>query len=280
MSVLEHHSNIVPWQIIAEQTGAVIKVVPIDDAGVFLIDEYAKMLSERTKMVAVTHVSNALGTIVPVNEVIRLARENGSLVLLDGCQAVPHLSVDVQALDVDFYVFSGHKLYGPSGIGVLYGKEALLNDMPPYEGGGEMINRVTFEKTTYADLPFKFEAGTPHIGGIIALGAAIDYVNDIGFDAISAHEHDLLVYATERLTEMNSIEIVGTAPVKAAILSFNIKDVHPHDVGTILDHSGIAVRTGHHCAQPVMDRFNVAATVRASFGPYNTRLEVDALQRV
>lgn len=279
LSVLEHHSNIVPWQIIAEQTGAVIRVVPIDDAGVFLIDEYAKLLSDRTKMVAVTHVSNALGTIVPVNEVIRLAREKGSLVLLDGCQAVPHLSVDVQALDVDFYVFSGHKLYGPSGIGVLYGKEALLNDMPPYEGGGEMINRVTFEKTTYAELPFKFEAGTPHIGGIIALGSAIDYVNDIGFDAISAHEHDLLVYATERLTEMNSIEIVGTAPAKAAILSFNIKDVHPHDVGTILDHRGIAVRTGHHCAQPVMDRFNVAATVRASFGLYNTRLEVDALAK-
>tara|TARA_B100000674_G_scaffold118579_4_gene89889 strand:+ start:3877 stop:5109 length:1233 start_codon:yes stop_codon:yes gene_type:complete len=277
LSVLEHHSNIVPWQIVAEQTGAVIKVVPIDDAGIFLMDEYEKLLSEKTKMVAVTHVSNALGTIVPVEDVIRLAREKDAFILLDGCQAAPHLPVDVQALDVDFYVFSGHKLYGPSGIGVLYGKEALLDAMPPYEGGGEMIDRVTFEKTTYAELPFKFEAGTPHISGIIALGSAIDYLNGIGFDAIAEHEHGLLEYATERLTEMNSIEIVGTAPEKAAILSFNIQDVHPHDVGTILDHDGIAVRTGHHCAQPVMDRFDVAATVRASFGLYNTKSEVDAL---
>lgn len=277
LSVLEHHSNIVPWQIVAEQTGAVIKVVPIDDAGIFLMDEYEKLLSEKTKMVAVTHVSNALGTIVPVEDVIRLAREKDASILLDGCQAAPHLPVDVQALDVDFYVFSGHKLYGPSGIGVLYGKEALLDAMPPYEGGGEMIDRVTFEKTTYAELPFKFEAGTPHISGIIALGSAIDYLNGIGFDAIAEHEHGLLEYATERLTEMNSIEIVGTAPEKAAILSFNIQDVHPHDVGTILDHDGIAVRTGHHCAQPVMDRFDVAATVRASFGLYNTKSEVDAL---
>ncbi|RPF99348.1 MAG: cysteine desulfurase [Rhodospirillaceae bacterium TMED63] len=277
LSVLEHHSNIVPWQIVAEQTGAVIKVVPIDDAGIFLMDEYEKLLSEKTKMVAVTHVSNALGTIVPVEDVIRLAREKEACILLDGCQAAPHLPVDVQALDVDFYVFSGHKLYGPSGIGVLYGKEALLEAMPPYQGGGEMIDRVTFEKTTYAELPFKFEAGTPHISGIIALGSAIDYLNGIGFDAIAEHEHGLLEYATERLTEMNSIEIVGTAPEKAAILSFNIQDVHPHDVGTILDHDGIAVRTGHHCAQPVMDRFDVAATVRASFGLYNTKSEVDAL---
>ncbi|HCH56876.1 MAG TPA: cysteine desulfurase CsdA [Rhodospirillaceae bacterium] len=277
LSVLEHHSNIVPWQIVAEQTGAVIKVVPIDDAGIFLMDEYEKLLSEKTKMVAVTHVSNALGTIVPVEDVICLAREKDACILLDGCQAAPHLPVDVQALDVDFYVFSGHKLYGPSGIGVLYGKEALLDAMPPYEGGGEMIDRVTFEKTTYAELPFKFEAGTPHISGIIALGSAIDYLNGIGFDAIAEHEHGLLEYATERLTEMNSIEIVGTAPEKAAILSFNIQDVHPHDVGTILDHDGIAVRTGHHCAQPVMDRFDVAATVRASFGLYNTKSEVDAL---
>ncbi len=277
LSVLEHHSNIVPWQIVAEQTGAVIKVVPIDDAGIFLMDEYEKLLSEKTKMVAVTHVSNALGTIVPVEDVIRLAREKEAFILLDGCQAAPHLPVDVQALDVDFYVFSGHKLYGPNGIGVLYGKEALLDAMPPYQGGGEMIDRVTFEKTTYAELPFKFEAGTPHISGIIALGSAIDYLNGIGFDAIAEHEHGLLEYATERLTEMNSIEIVGTAPEKAAILSFNIQDVHPHDVGTILDHDGIAVRTGHHCAQPVMDRFDLAATVRASFGLYNTKSEVDAL---
>lgn len=277
LSVLEHHSNIVPWQMIAEQTGAVIKVVPIDDSGTFLLDEYEKLLSPRTKMVAVTHVSNALGTVVPVSDVIRLAHAQGALVLLDGCQAVPHIPVDVQTLDVDFYVFSGHKLYGPSGIGVLYGKQALLQAMPPYQGGGEMIDRVTFEKTTYADLPFKFEAGTPHIAGIIALGSAIDYLNVLGFEAIAAHEHDLLSYATERLAGMNSVNIVGTAAEKAAILSFNIHDVHPHDVGTILDYDGIAVRTGHHCAQPVMDRFDVAATVRASFGLYNTREEVDVL---
>ena len=277
LSVLEHHSNIVPWQIVAEQTGAIVKVVPIGDDGTFLMEDYEKLLSDRTKMVAVTHVSNALGTVVPVTDVIRLAHEQGAVVLLDGCQAVPHISVDVQALDVDFYVFSGHKLYGPSGIGILYGKEALLELMPPYQGGGEMIDRVTFEKTTYAELPFKFEAGTPHIAGIIALGSAIDYVTGIGFDAITAHEHDLLEYATERLQSMNTINILGTAPEKAAILSFNIQDVHPHDVGTILDHSGIAVRTGHHCAQPVMDRFDVAATVRASFGLYNTHDEVDAL---
>ena len=277
LSVLEHHSNIVPWQIVAEQTGAIVKVVPIGDDGTFLMEDYEKLLSDRTKMVAVTHVSNALGTVVPVTDVIRLAHEQGAVVLLDGCQAVPHISVDVQALDVDFYVFSGHKLYGPSGIGILYGKEALLELMPPYQGGGEMIDRVTFEKTTYAELPFKFEAGTPHIAGIIALGSAIDYVTGIGFDAITAHEHDLLEYATERLHSMNTINILGTAPEKAAILSFNIEDVHPHDVGTILDHSGIAVRTGHHCAQPVMDRFDVAATVRASFGLYNTHDEVDAL---
>jgi cysteine desulfurase / selenocysteine lyase len=277
LSVLEHHSNIVPWQMIAEQTGAVIKVVPIDDSGTFLMDEYEELLSPKTKMVAVTHVSNALGTVVPVADVIRLAHAQDALVLLDGCQAVPHIPVDVQALDVDFYVFSGHKLYGPSGIGVLYGKESLLQAMPPYQGGGEMINRVTFEKTTYAELPFKFEAGTPHIAGIIALGTAIDYLNGIGFDAIAAHEHDLLSYATERLSGMNSINLVGTAAEKTAILSFNIHDVHPHDVGTILDNDGIAVRTGHHCAQPVMDRFDVAATVRASFGMYNTRDEIDAL---
>ena len=277
LSVLEHHSNIVPWQFVAEQTGAVIKVAPIDDAGVFLIDEYENLLSERTKMVAITHVSNALGTVVPVVDVIRLAHEHGAMVLLDGCQAVPHLHVDVQALDVDFYVFSGHKIYGPTGIGVLYGKEELLEMMPPYQTGGEMIDRVTFEKTTYAELPFKFEAGTPNISGAIALGSAIDYLNEIGFDAVSAHETDLLGYATECLSEMNIIEIIGTAPEKAAILSFNIKDIHPHDVGTILDYDGIAVRTGHHCAQPVMDRLDVAATVRASFGLYNTRSEVDTL---
>lgn len=277
LSVMEHHSNIVPWQIVAQQTGAVIRVAPVDDLGNFLFDEYAKLLSPRTKMVALTHVSNALGTVVPIAEAVRFAHDVGALVLVDGCQAAPHMPVDVQALNADFYVFSGHKLYGPSGIGVLYGREALLEEMPPYQGGGEMIDRVTFEKTTYAELPFKFEAGTPHIAGTIALGTAIDYLEDLGFDSIGTHERNLLAYATERLSAQNTVDIVGMADEKAAILSFNIQGVHPHDVGTILDHEGIAVRTGHHCAQPVMDRFDVAATVRASFGLYNTVAEVDAL---
>ena len=277
LSVMEHHSNIVPWQIVAQRTGAVIRVVPVDDLGNFLFDEYTKLLSPRTKMVALTHVSNALGTVVPIAEAVRLAHDAGALVLVDGCQAAPHMSVDVQALNVDFYVFSGHKLYGPSGIGVLYGRESLLEEMPPYQGGGEMIDRVTFEKTTYAELPFKFEAGTPHIAGTIALGEAIDYLEALGFDAIGAHERKLLEYATERLSALNTVDIVGMASEKAAILSFNVRGVHPHDVGTILDHDGIAVRTGHHCAQPIMDRFDVAATVRASFGLYNTVAEVDAL---
>lgn len=277
LSVMEHHSNIVPWQIVAQRTGAVIKVAPVDDLGNFLFDEYAKLLSPRTKMVALTHVSNALGTVVPIAEAVRSARGVGALVLVDGCQAAPHMPVDVQALDADFYVFSGHKLYGPSGIGILYGRESLLEEMPPYQGGGEMIDRVTFEKTTYADLPFKFEAGTPHIAGAIALGSAIEYLDDLGFDAIGAHERSLLAYATERLSALNTVDIVGMADEKAAILSFNVRDVHPHDVGTILDHEGIAVRTGHHCAQPIMDRFDVAATIRASFGLYNTEAEVDVL---
>ena len=277
LSVMEHHSNIVPWQIVAKQTGAVIRVAPIDDAGNFLLEEYEKLLSPRTKMVAVTHVANALGTIVPIAEVIERAHDIGSLVLVDGCQAAPHMPLDVQALDPDFYVFSGHKIYGPSGTGVLYGKAEHLEAMPPYQGGGEMIDRVTFEETTYAPLPFKFEAGTPDISGNIALGTAIDYVNDIGLSAISAHENDLLDYATSCLSTQNSVEIVGTADSKAAILSFNLRGVHPHDVGTILDRQGIAVRTGHHCAQPVMDRFDLAATVRASLGLYNTRQDIDAL---
>ena len=277
LSVMEHHSNIVPWQIVAEQTGAVIRVVPIDDDGVLDMDAFESLVGPRTRMVAVTHVSNALGTVVPVEEAIRIAHRHGALVLLDGCQAVPHMAVDVRALDVDFYVYSGHKLYGPSGIGILYGKESLLKAMPPYQGGGEMIEVVTFEKTTYAGLPFKFEAGTPHIAGAIGLGAAIDYVSGIGLDRIGAHESDILEYATARLGELNSVRLIGTAPEKAAIVSFNLEDVHPHDVGTILDREGVAVRTGHHCAQPVMDRFDVAATVRASFGLYNTRREVDAL---
>ena len=277
LSVMEHHSNIVPWQMVAERTGAEIRVAPIDDEGVLDMDALESLIGSRTRMVAITHVSNALGTVVPVEDVIRLARRHGALVLLDGCQAVPHMAVDVRALDVDFYVFSGHKLYGPSGIGILYGKEALLKAMPPYQGGGEMIESVTFEKTTYAGLPFKFEAGTPHIAGAIGLGAAIDYVTGIGLDRIGAHESDILEYATARLGALNSVRLIGTAPEKAAIVSFSLEDVHPHDVGTILDREGVAVRTGHHCAQPVMDRFDVAATVRASFGLYNTKQEVDAL---
>ena len=277
LSVLEHHSNIVPWQLIAEQTGAQLKVVPISDDGALDMNAYAGLLSDKTKIVAITHVSNALGTIVPVDEIIRIAHDKGVPVLLDGCQAAPHMTLDMQALDVDFYVFSGHKIYGPSGIGVLYGKAELLEAMPPYHGGGEMIDVVTFEKTTYADLPFKFEAGTPHISGIIGMGAAIDYINALGLENIAAHEHDLLEYGTKKLSEINSLRMVGTAPAKAAILSFVLETVHPHDVGTILDREGIAVRTGHHCAQPVMDRFDIAATIRASIGMYNTREEIDVL---
>lgn len=277
LSQMEHHSNIVPWQLIAERTGAVIKVVPVNDDGELEMDAYAALLTDRTAIVALTHVSNALGSITPMAEIIRLAHERDIPVLVDGCQAVPHIAVDVQALDADFYVFSGHKLYGPSGIGVLYGKEALLNGMPPYQGGGEMIDMVTFEKTTYADLPFKFEAGTPHIAGAIALGAAVDYVTGLGLDRIAAYEDDLLAYGTQQLSAINSLRLIGTAAEKTAILSFVLDDVHPHDVGTILDREGIAVRTGHHCAQPIMDRYDIAATVRASLGLYNTREEIDAL---
>jgi cysteine desulfurase/selenocysteine lyase len=277
LTVMEHHSNIVPWQFVRDATGAVIRVAPISDAGELDLDAFDQMLNERTRIVAITHVSNALGTVVPVAEIIRKAHAVGAKVLIDGCQAAPHMPIDVRALDADFYVFSGHKLYGPSGIGVLYGKEALLEAMPPYQGGGEMINSVTFEKTTFADLPFKFEAGTPHIAGAIGLGAAVDYVTSIGLDRIGAHERTVLAHATERLREINSVRLVGTAPKKAAILSFNLEGVHPHDVGTILDREGVAVRTGHHCAQPVMDRFDIAATVRASFGLYNTIDEADVL---
>ena len=277
LTVMEHHSNIVPWQLIAERTGAVIKVAQIDDAGELIMDEFEKLLGPRTKMVAVTHVSNALVTVVDVATIIRMAHDHGAVTLIDGCQAVPHMAVDVQALDADFYVFSGHKLYGPSGIGALYGKSDLLNAMPPYQGGGEMINTVSFEGSTWAELPFKFEAGTPHIAGTIALGAAIDYVTGIGVERIAAHESELLEYATRRLREINSVRLIGTARDKAAIVSFELDGIHPHDIGTILDREGVAVRTGHHCAQPVMDRFDVAATVRASFGLYNTRDEVDAL---
>ena len=277
VSVMEHHSNIVPWQMIADQTGAVLKVIPIGDDGALDMDAYADLMSDKTKIVAITHISNALGTITPIAEIIRIAHERGVPVLVDGCQAAPHVALDMQVLDADFYVFSGHKIYGPSGIGVLYGKAALLETMPPYQGGGEMIDVVTFEKTTYADLPFKFEAGTPHISGAIGMGAAIEYINGIGLENIAAHENDLLTYGTEKLSEINSLNLVGTAPEKAAILSFVLETVHPHDVGTILDREGIAVRTGHHCAQPVMDRFDIAATIRASIGMYNTREEIDVL---
>ena len=277
LSTLEHHSNIVPWQLIAEERGATIKAIPVNELGEIDLDAYAALLSERTKMVAVLHVSNAIGTTVPVKTVIDMAHDAGALTLIDGCQAVPHMAVDMQALDADFYAFSGHKLYGPTGIGVLYGKEALLDAMPPWQGGGDMISTVTFERTTYNDLPYKFEAGTPNIAGGIGLKAAIDYVTAIGFDAIAAHEHDLLVYATEQLKAINSLRLIGEAREKGAIISFVMEGAHPHDIGTILDREGIAVRAGHHCAQPVMDRFSIPGTARASFGLYNTRAEVDRL---
>ena len=277
LTMLEHHSNIVPWQLIAEEVGASLKGVPIDRDGVLDMETYSNLLSDKTKFVAVTHVSNALGTILPVTELIRLAHERGAKVLVDGCQAAPHMKIDVRSLDADFYVLSGHKIYGPSGIGILYGKEKLLEAMPPYQGGGEMIDVVTFDKTTYADLPFKFEAGTPHIAGAIGMGAAVNYITAVGLDNIAAHENDLLKYGTNKLKGIDSLEIVGQAPEKAAILSFNLTGVHPHDVGTILDREGIAVRTGHHCAQPVMDYFDIASTVRASLGLYNNRSDIDAL---
>ena len=277
LSHMEHHSNIVPWQILRQQKGIELKIVPIDDDGNFLFDEYQKMVSEKTKMVAVTHVSNALGTIVPVEDVIRLAHDKGALVLLDGCQAVPHMAVDVQALEVDFYVFSGHKLYGPTGIGVLWGREDLLNAMPPYQSGGDMISSVTFEKTTFKKAPHRFEAGTPAIVEAIGLGAAIDYVGAVGLENISAHESGVLQYASERLQAVEGLRIIGQAREKAAIVSFVIDGIHAHDLGTFVDRAGVAVRVGHHCAQPVMERYGIAATARASFGLYNTRQEVDVL---
>ena len=277
LSVMEHHSNIVPWQLACERFGATLKVAPIDDSGELMMAQYEGLFSSRTRLVAMTHVSNALGTITPIADIIRIAHDHGVPVLVDGCQAVPHMEVDVRALDADFYVFSGHKLYGPSGVGVLYGKAALLESMPPYQGGGEMIEQVSFDGTTFAELPFKFEAGTPHIAGIIAMGAAVDYVGKLGFEGIEAHEAALLAYATERIGAFNNIRIIGTARDKAAIISFVIDDVHPHDAGTILDREGVAVRTGHHCAQPVMERFDVTATIRASFALYNTRHEIDVL---
>jgi cysteine desulfurase/selenocysteine lyase len=277
ITAMEHHSNIVPWQILRDEKGLGLKVAPIDDDGELLLEEYEKLLGPRTKLVAIIHGSNAIGTIAPVREMIRLAHARGVPVLVDGCQAVPHMQVDVQELDCDFYVFSGHKLYGPSGIGVLYGKAPLLEAMPPYQGGGEMITSVTFEKSEYNVIPHKFEAGTPHIAGVIGLGAAVDYVSALGIEDVGGHERTVLEHATRLLSEMKDVRLVGTAADKASILSFVIDGVHAHDVGTVLDHEGVAVRAGHHCAQPLMERFGVDATVRASFGLYNTVEEADAL---
>jgi cysteine desulfurase/selenocysteine lyase len=274
---LEHHSNIVPWQMLCQETGAELQVIPIDDRGDLILEEYARLLSPRTRMVAIGHVSNALGTINPVHRIIEMAHNAGALTLVDGAQAVPHMKVDVQELDADFYAFSGHKLFGPTGIGVLYGKTDLLNVMPPWQGGGDMIRTVAFEKTTYNDLPYKFEAGTPDIAGGIGLGAAIDYVNHVGVENIAAYEHELLLYGTKALSEIDGLRIIGTAREKAAVISFVIEGIHPHDIGTVLDRQGIAVRTGHHCAQPVMDRYQIPATTRASFAFYNTMAEIDVL---
>lgn len=277
ITAMEHHSDIVPWQILCEQKGAHLRVVPINEAGELRLDEFEKLLSPRTRIVGVAHVSNALGTINPIKDIIRLAHSRNIPVLVDGAQAAPHLKIDVQDLDCDFYAFSGHKVYGPTGIGVLYGKAALLESMPPYQGGGDMISAVTFEKTIYNKVPHKFEAGTPHISGVIGLGAALAYVGEIGLSAIAAHEHDLLTYATRTIGAIPGVKLIGTAREKAAVLSFVIENIHPHDIGTILDQEGIAVRTGHHCAQPVMECFGVPATVRASFALYNTTTEIDAL---
>ncbi len=277
ISAMEHHSNIVPWQMLCEQTGAVLCVVPIDDRGELVMDELVARLGERTRLLALVHVSNALGTVNPVREIVALAHERGVPVLLDGAQAVAHARVDVRELGCDFYAFSGHKLYGPTGIGVLYGRGELLEAMPPWQGGGDMIASVTFEKTTYNVLPYKFEAGTPHIGGGIGLGAAIEYVTAVGLDAIAAYETELLDYATRSVSAVPGVRLIGTARRKASVLSFVVDGVHAHDVGTILDQEGVAIRTGHHCAQPVMERFGVPATARASLALYNTRDDVDAL---
>ncbi len=277
ISEMEHHSNIVPWQLLCEQTGAQLKVIPINDAGELIMEEYEKLLNKKTRIVAVGHISNALGTINPIKKMIDMAHQVGAKILIDGAQAAPHTIVDVKTLDCDFYVFSGHKLFGPTGIGVLYGKQQLLEDMPPYQGGGDMIKMVTLEKTLYNDLPYKFEAGTPHIAGVVGLGAAIDYIQAIGLDDIASYEHELLTYATQQVNAIESVTLVGTANEKTSILSFVMDEIHPHDIGTIIDHEGIAIRTGHHCAMPVMEHFNLAATARASFAFYNTKAEVDLL---
>jgi cysteine desulfurase/selenocysteine lyase len=277
ISAMEHHSNIVPWQMLSEQTGARLRVVPINHEGELVLDEYRRFLNDKTKLVSVTHVSNALGTIVPVKEIVATAHARGVPVMLDGAQAVPHLKVDVQELDCDFYAFSGHKMFGPTGVGVLYGRRELLEAMPPYQGGGDMISLVTFEKTHYNVLPYKFEAGTPNIAGGVGLGAAVDYLQRLPWDQVVAHEEDLLSYATEQLGSIAGLKVIGTAKRKAGVLSFVLGNIHAHDVGTILDQEGVAVRAGHHCAMPVMQRFGVPATTRASFALYNTRDEVDIL---
>ena len=277
ISAMEHHSNIVPWQILCQERGAHLRVIPMNDAGELLMDEYEKLLSPQTKLVSVVHLSNSLGTINPVEQIIEMAHSRGIPVLLDAAQSIQHMAIDVQKLDCDFLVFSGHKLFGPTGIGALYGKADLLESMSPYQSGGDMIKSVTFEKTTYNSLPYKFEAGTPNIAGAIGLGAAVDYVTDVGLDRASAYEHELLEYGTERLSTIGGLRMIGTAKKKAAILSFVLDGVHPHDIGTILDSEGIAIRTGHHCTQPVMDRFGIPATARASLAFYNTREDIDAL---
>jgi cysteine desulfurase/selenocysteine lyase len=277
ISALEHHSNIVPWQMLCEQTGAILKVIPIDSNGELILSEYEKLLSNKTKLVCCNHISNALGTLNPIEEIIKKAHAVGAAVVIDGAQSCPHLQPDVQALDVDFYVTSAHKMCGPTGVGMLYGKEEWLRKLPPYKGGGEMIATVTFEKTTYADLPHKFEAGTPNICGGIAFGAAIDYMNEVGFDNIAKHEHELLVYGTQKLQEIEGVTIYGPSDLtkKASVISFNIENIHPYDIGTIIDKLGIAVRTGHHCAQPIMDFYKIPGTLRASFAFYNTKEEID-----
>jgi cysteine desulfurase/selenocysteine lyase len=277
ISAMEHHANIVPWQMLCEEKKAKLRVIPMNDDGELMLEEYSKMLGDKTKFVSVVYVSNSLGTINPVREIIELAHKKNIPVLIDGSQAVPHMKIDVQKLDCDFFVFSAHKLFGPTGSGVLYGKAELLNAMPPYQTGGDMIRSVTFEKTIFNDIPNKFEAGTPNIAGNISLGAAIDYLNNLDFNAIEKHENLLLEYTTQRLLGIDGLRIIGTSKVKAAVVSFVLKNIHPHDIGTILDSEGIAIRTGHHCTQPVMKRFNIPATARASFAFYNTKKEVDYL---
>ena len=277
ISTMEHHSNIIPWQVLCQEKGAHLRVIPISDAGELLMDEYESLLSSRTKLVAITHVSNVLGTVNPIKQIVEMAHSQGVPVLVDGAQATPHMPVDVQKLGCDFYVFSGHKIYGPTGIGVLYGKAGLLEAMPPYQLGSDMIKSVTFERTVYNDLPYKFEAGTPNIAGVIGMGAAIDYLTEIGMDRIDNYEHGLLEYGTECLSGIDGVKNVGNAPGKASVLSFVMDCAHPHDIGTILDTEGVAIRTGHHCAQPLMNRYGVPATARASLSFYNTKDEVDLL---